>query len=189
MRPSFALVARLVALGLVTVVMQVVFVSRLGVAGGRADLTPLAVMAAGLLLGSLSGALFGFGLGLLVDIALLQTLGLSSLVLLAIGYWCGRLREARDPQGVLVPLLTGVFATFLAAAGYSFIEFLLDVDAPVSGVLVRQLLATVVLNALLALPVYAVMRRWLRRDLPEDARRHPRRRATTTRLSPLDVAR
>jgi rod shape-determining protein MreD len=188
MRPRLPLPVRLTVLGLVVVVLQLAFVSQLGVAGGRADLTPLVVMAAGLLVGSLAGALFGFGLGLLLDVALLQTLGLSSLILLAVGYWCGRLREARDPEGVLVPLFAGVLATFMAAAGYSLIEFLLDVDAPVSGVLVRQLLATLALNALLALPVYAVVRRWLVPGLPEEPPRR-RRRATTTRLSPLDVAR
>ena len=39
---------------------------------------------------------FGFAVGLLVDVALLQTLGVSSL-LLAVGYGAGRLRELRDP--------------------------------------------------------------------------------------------
>jgi rod shape-determining protein MreD len=188
MRLRLPLPVRLAALGLVAVVLQLAFVSQLDVAGGRADLTPLVVMAAGLLLGSLAGALFGFGLGLLLDVALLQTLGLSSLILLAVGYWCGRLREVRDPEGVLVPLFAGVLATLMAAVGYSLIEFLLDVNAPVSGVLVRQLLATLALNALLALPVHAVVRRWLTPALPEGP--PPRgRRATTTRLSPLDVAR
>ena len=51
------------------------------------------VMAVGLLCGSLAGACFGFGVGLFVDVALLQTLGVSSLVLLAVGYGAGRLRE------------------------------------------------------------------------------------------------
>ncbi len=182
------LVARLAALGLLVVVLQLAFVSQVPVAGGTADLTPLVVMATGMLCGSLAGALFGFGLGLLVDVALLQTLGLSSLILLAAGYWCGRLREARDPQGVLVPLAAGALATFGTAAGYSLIEFLLDVDAPVSAVLLRQLLSTLVLNALLALPLYALVRRWLRPVLPEEPGRRGRR-ATLARLSPLDTTR
>jgi rod shape-determining protein MreD len=179
---------RLAALGLLAVVLQLAFVSQVPVGGGTADLFPLAAMAIGLLCGSLTGAVFGFGLGLLVDVALLQTLGLSSLILLAVGYWCGRLREARDPEGVLAPLFTGALATLASAIGYSLIGFLLDVDAPVSGVLVRQVLSTLVLNALLALPFYALVRRWVVPALPEDPGRR-RRRATVTRLSPLDTAR
>ena len=65
--------------------------------GVPADLSPLLVASVGLLCGSVPGALFGFGVGLFVDIALLQTLGVTSLVLLAVGYGAGRLRELRDP--------------------------------------------------------------------------------------------
>ena len=72
--------------------------------------------------------------------------------------------------------------------GYAVIQFMLDVDAPVSGVILRQTLVTVLLNMLLALPVYAVVRSWLVPALPEDPRRR-RRRATTTSLSPLSRAR
>ena len=45
------------------------------------------------------GAVCGFAIGLLLDSALLQTLGVSSLVLLAVGYLAGRYREGdRDLQ-------------------------------------------------------------------------------------------
>ncbi|MDP9401412.1 MAG: rod shape-determining protein MreD [Actinomycetota bacterium] len=191
-RPTAAaprlLAPRLAALGLLVVVLQHAFISQVPVAGGTPDLTPLVVMAVGLLCGSLAGALFGFGLGLLVDVALLQTLGLSSLILLAVGYWCGRLPEAQGADGVLVPLAVGALATFATVAGYTLIEFLLDVEAPVGAVLVPQLLATMVLNALLALPLHALVRRWLRPAIPEEPGRR-RRRATLTRLSPLDTTR
>ena len=40
-------------------------------------------------------------------------------------------------------------------------QFLLGVDAPVSLLLVRQILLPIVLDTLLALPVYALVRRWL----------------------------
>lgn len=185
MNPTLQLVARLAALGLVAVLVQITAVSQFPVAGGVADLVPLVVMGVGLLGGALAGASFGFGVGLLVDVALLQTLGVSSLVLLAVGYWCGRFREARDPEGAFVPLVAGAAATFAATLGYALMQFLLDAEAPVSGVIVRQLLATLVLNALLALPVYAAARRWLLPALPEDPRRRRRRASTVGSLSPL----
>ena len=55
------------------------------------------VMSVGLLAGSLTGAVMGFATGLLVDTVLVQTLGITSLLYIAIGYWAGRLRELRDP--------------------------------------------------------------------------------------------
>ena len=46
-----------------------------------------------------------------IDLALVQTLGLNSLIYTLIGYGAGRLRELRDPQGALVPIATGAAAT------------------------------------------------------------------------------
>jgi len=179
------LVARLVALGIGGVVIQTAAISQLPIAGANADLAPLLVMSVGLLCGSLAGGCFGFGVGLFVDIVSMQTLGVSSLVLLGIGYGAGRVREARDPEGTLVPLAAGALATLAFSVGFALIEFLLGVDAPVSWALLRQTLATLVVNALIALPVYALVRRWLLSSLPEDPRRRRRRAYTTGGLSPL----
>jgi len=115
----------------------------------------------------------------------MQTLGVSSLVLLGVGYGAGRLREARDPEGTLVPLAIGAIATLTFSIGFALMQFLLGVDAPISWALLRQTLATLVVNALIALPVYALVRRWLLRSLPEDPRRRRRRAYTTGGLSPL----
>lgn len=186
--PSAQLAARLAALALGGVLVQTAAVSQLPVAGANADLSPLIVMAVGLLCGSLAGGAFGFGVGLLVDVVSLQTLGVSSLVLLAIGYGAGRLREARDPEGTLVPLAAGAAATLAFGVGFALLQFLLGVDAPVSWALVRQLLATLAINALLALPVYALVRRVLQPALPDDPRRRRRRAYTTGGLSPLSSA-
>ncbi|HEY0343335.1 MAG TPA: rod shape-determining protein MreD [Solirubrobacteraceae bacterium] len=179
------LLARLVAVGVLGVIVQTAAVSQLPIAGANADVTPLLVMAIGLLCGSLAGACFGFGVGLFFDIVALQTLGVSSLVLLGVGYGAGRLREARDPEGTLVPLAVGAAATLAAALGFALMQFLLGADAPVSWALVRQTLATLLVNTLIAVPVYAVVRRVLQASLPDDPRRRRRRAYTTGGLSPL----
>ena len=83
-----------------------------------------------------------------------------------------------------MPLLAGAAATVTMSVSYSIIQFLLDVSAPVSGVLLRQLLATLILNTLLALPVYAIARRWLSRSLPQRPRGR-RRQSSSAALSPL----
>ncbi|MEA2323604.1 MAG: hypothetical protein QOD81_3454 [Solirubrobacteraceae bacterium] len=182
------LAARLVALGVAMVILQVAAVSQIELFGTNADLSPLVVAAVGLLVGSVPGACFGFAAGLFLDLALVQTVGLSSLLYVAIGYWAGRVRELRDPQAALVPFAVGAAATAVATIGYSLMQFLLGVDAPVSFLLVREILATILLNALIAGVVHAVVRRWLMPALPEDPRRRRRRAYTTGGLSPLSRA-
>ncbi|MBV8987409.1 MAG: rod shape-determining protein MreD [Solirubrobacterales bacterium] len=185
MRRSLPLPVRLVALAFLSVIIQAAAISQISIFGVSGDITPLVVMSVGLLAGSLSGALMGFGTGLLVDLVLFQTLGVTSLLYIAIGYWSGRLRELRDPAHGLVPLLLGAAATAFAGLGMAVIQFLLGVDAPVSLLLLQQIFITVLVNTLLALPVYAIVRRIIRPVLPEDPRRRRRRAYTTGGLSPL----
>jgi rod shape-determining protein MreD len=182
---SWRLSLRLLVLGFATVVVQQTAVSQISIFGVSADLGPLVVMSVGLLTGSLSGAIVGFGTGLLVDTVLVQTLGVTSLLYIAIGYWSGRLRELRDPAHGLVPLAAGAAATAVAGIGMTLIQFLLGVDAPVSFLLAQQIFITVLVNTLLALPVYALVRRIVQPALPDDPRRRRRRAYTTGGLSPL----
>jgi rod shape-determining protein MreD len=183
--PSVKLVLRLAALALLTVVIQEAGVSQISIFGVSADLAPLMVMSVGLLAGSMTGAVVGFATGLLVDTVLVQTLGITSLLYIAIGYWSGRLRELRDPAHGLVPLAAGAAATAVAGVGMTLIQFLLGVDAPVSLLLVQQIVVTVLVNTLISLPVYALVRRIIQPTLPEDPRRRRRRAYTTGGLSPL----
>jgi rod shape-determining protein MreD len=179
------LILRVGLLAFVTVVLQAAAISQISIFGVSADLTPLVVMSVGLLAGSMLGAITGFGIGLLVDLVFVQTLGVTSLLYIAIGYWSGRLRELRDPAHGLVPMAVGAAATAFAGIGMTVIQFLLGVDAPVSLLLLQQLFITVLVNTLIALPVYAIVRRILRPALPDDPRRRRRRAYTTGGLSPL----
>jgi rod shape-determining protein MreD len=182
------LVIRLAILAVVIVLVQLMFFAQVPVFGAIADLSPLVVMAVGLLCGPVTGAAMGFAIGLMVDTALLQTMGLTSLVLIAVGYFAGRLREARDPQSSLAPIALGAGAAAIATVGYGIGQFLLGAPHPLSWLLVKQTLATIVLDALIALPVTALVRRWLTPVLPEDPRRRRRRAYTTGGLSPLQKA-
>jgi rod shape-determining protein MreD len=185
---SGAAVGRLVAIALVGGILQLTTVSQVAFFGVPADLSPLLVASIGLLCGSVAGASFGFGLGLFMDTLLAQTLGLTSLVLLVVGYAAGRLRELRDPAHGLVPVGVGAAATAIAAIGFTVLQFLLGVDGPVSLMLVRQILLVIVLNTLLAMPVYLICRRVVGPFLPDDPRRRRRRAYTTGGLSPLTRA-
>ncbi|HTA34426.1 MAG TPA: rod shape-determining protein MreD [Solirubrobacteraceae bacterium] len=183
---SSSLLPRLAGFAFIIVFFQIGVVSELPVFGVNADVCSLLVAFVGLLCGSTIGAATGFAVGLLIDLALLQTLGLSSLVFTLVGYWCGRLRELRDPQGPLTPLVVGAAASAVSLFGYSLMEFMLGVDAPVSFELLGQIVLGVLVNTVIALPMWALTRRVLDSALPEDPRRRRRRRSYTTGgLSPL----
>ncbi len=181
---NIQLSVRLALLALVAVLVQIAAVSQLTIFGATPDLAPLIVVSVGLLAGPIAGAVAGFSMGLFVDFALLQTLGVSSLVLVLVGHFAGRLGETvRDPQATLLPLAAGAAGTAVALVVFSIMQFLLGVESPVSLDLFRQILATVLINTLLALPVYALVRRVLGPALPASPRR--RRRRPTSPLSPL----
>ena len=182
---NLRLALRLLVLAFATVVIQQAAISQISIFGVSADLGPLVVMSVGLLAGSLAGSITGFGTGLLVDLVLVQTLGVTSLLYIAIGYWSGRLRELRDPAHGLVPLAMGAAATAFAGLGMAVIQFLLGVNSPVSLLLFQQIFITVLVNSLIALPVFAIVRRLIRPVLPDDPRRRRRRAYTTGGLSPL----
>jgi rod shape-determining protein MreD len=179
---------RVALLGLATVMVQIAGVSQVTFLGVTADISPLVVASVGLLCGSVAGAVAGFWIGLLVDLALVQTLGVSSLVLLSVGYWAGRFRELRDPAPGLTPLAVGAAATAGFEVGFAILQFLLGVDSPVSLLLLRDIVITVVVNALLAMPVYVLVRRVLLPYLPADPRRRRRRAYVTGGLSPISRA-
>lgn len=178
------LILRIAFVGFFSVVIQVAMVSQISLFGVTADVTPLVVMSIGLLAGSMTGAVAGFAIGLFVDLVMFQTVGVTSLLFITIGYWAGRVRELRDPSHGLIPLGLGAVATGFAGVGMAVIQFLLGVDAPVSWLLIQQIVLQVLVNCLIALPVYEVVRRLLYRALPRDPRAR-RRRAYTTSLSPL----
>ena len=178
------LALRIAVVAFFAVVIQVSMVSQISLFGVTADITPLVVMSIGLLAGPMPGAISGFAIGLFMDVVTFQTVGVTSLLFITVGYWSGRLRELRDPSHGLIPLAMGAVATLFTGVGLAVIEFLLGVDAPVSWLLIQQIVLQVLVNCLIALPVYEVVRRLLYRALPRDPRAR-RRHAYTTSLSPL----
>jgi rod shape-determining protein MreD len=186
--PTTRLALRIASLALVAALVEIVAVSQITIFDTTADLSPLVIASVGLLAGSIPGAIVGFGIGLFIDLALVQTLGVSALVYLYIGYGAGRLRELRDPQAAYTPIALGAAATAVATIGYAVVQFLLGVDAPVSLLLVRDIVLTIIINTIIAAPVYAIVRRWLAPALPDDPRRRRRRAYTTGGLSPLSRA-
>ena len=177
MNVTFGTLLRLTVLVLTVVVLQLAVVGQVNVLDANADLLPLTALAIGLLAGPVAGATVGFLLGLVADMALLQTLGVTSLLLIGVGYLAGRYRELRDATHKMVPVIGGIVATLAYAAAFSLVQFLLGVESPVSSLVIREILIGVLINGLLAMPVFAAVRTFLRPDLIDDLR--PRRRPVT----------
>lgn len=177
MNVSVAGILRLCLLVLGVVVFQLAVIGQINVLEANADLLPLVAMSIGLLAGPVTGATVGFLLGLVADMALLQTLGVTSLLLIGVGYLAGRYRELRDATHKMVPVVGGLVATLAYAAAFSLVQFLLGVESPVSALVIREILIGVLINTLLAMPVFAAVRAFLRADLIDDLR--PRRRPVT----------
>jgi rod shape-determining protein MreD len=173
---------------LLVVMLQITTISPLHVLGGNADVTVLFVAAIGLYAGSVPGAIVGFCTGLLLDVALGQTLGATSLVLTVVGYFVGRFSEVRDPAHGLIPLPVGLFASMGYVLATAAMQFMLDVGAHVSILALREMIATILLNTILALPVFAGVRRVVRPVLTYDPmERHRSRRAETTPSGPIGL--
>ena len=135
-------------------------VSQISIFGVSADLTPLVVMSVGLLAGSLPGAIDRASASACSSTSCSSRRSASPRCCTSrSATGPGRLRELRDPAHGLVPLALGAAATAFAGIGMAVIQFLLGVDAPVSLLLVQQIFITVLVNTLIALPVYALVRR------------------------------
>jgi rod shape-determining protein MreD len=170
--------ARLAAIAIVAVLLQLSFFSRVELIHTSADILPVVVASLGLLGGSLTGAVTGFSVGFLVDCLLVAPLGGSSLVLLGAGYLAGLFRERFDIHSALVPPLLCMGLTLLVELGFGVEQVMLGVDAPVSVLIVRDMLLKSVYAFFLAWPIYFGLRRLLRPALVEEPKLARRRQPT-----------
>lgn len=157
------------------VVLQTAFLSQISILGSTPYLIPVLVVCLGLLGGAVIGAVCGFAAGLLLDSALLQTLGVSSLVLLAVGYLAGRYRESFELSSPLVPPALAAGLTLFGSFGLAAIQLMLGVEAPVSLLIIRETVIQTLLSFILAIPTYPAVR-WLLRPalVDETSRRRSR---------------
>ena len=77
-----------------TALLEVVFFSKVEWFGSTPEGAVLVVMSLGVLGGSVSGAVGGFAIGLLIDCLLMTTLGAFGASLMTVGYVSGRYRES-----------------------------------------------------------------------------------------------
>jgi rod shape-determining protein MreD len=162
------ILARLVAIVLLGVILQLSFFSQIAVFHVSPDLLPALVVCLGLLGGTMTGVVAGFSVGLLLDCLLIEPLGGGSLVLLAVGYLAGLFRERFEIHSPLLPPLLCMGLTILAELGFGALELMLGSDAAVSGLVVRDMLIKGVFAFVLGWPLYLGLRRLLRPALIEE---------------------
>jgi rod shape-determining protein MreD len=172
------ILARLVAIVVLGVVLQLSFFSRVAIFHTSPDVLPALVVSLGLLGGTMTGAVTGFSVGFLLDCLLVEPLGGGSLVLLATGYAAGLFRERFEIHSRLVPPLLCMGLTVFAELGFGALELMLGGDATVSPLVVRDILIKGVFAFFLGWPIYLGLRRALRPALVEEPAVRRSRRPT-----------
>ena len=169
-----ATVLKVGVLVFVAAVVQATLFGSIDIAGGRPDLLLVTVVAIALVRGTTVGAVAGFAGGLLFDLATFGTLGVTSLLLTLAGYWIGRYGETTGRGRAHAPLLSVLVMTVAYAVAAYVLHTLLGDGVSARIALVDSLLAAVVGNLVLALPVYALVARILRS--PDGLERLPQAR-------------
>ena len=172
---------------LLAVILQVSTLNQLPIFDGYADIVVLVVAAVAYYGGSVAGSATGFSAGLLLDLLTGTTMGASSLVLTAIGYGVGRFREVRDPSHGLLPVAVGTLATAAWVVAFAAVALMLDIGARVSPLVLRDMVMTILLNAVLALPVFTGCRKLLRPALAVDPLELRRRRRPPREAGPIGL--
>lgn len=151
----------LVLLVIVTaVLLQVTIVQRLEVGNASPDLVVLVIVAIALLTNSVEGAAVGFTAGLTLGLFAALPLGPHAMIGTLVGYFAGRWGEALvTDEHPLPPLVAGIVATLFMQVGRPMLDFLVNSTASAAGGLWSDVLIGTITNAVLAIPVYALVRR------------------------------
>jgi rod shape-determining protein MreD len=134
--------------------------------GGAPDLVCVVVVSLALLRGPEWGALAGFVAGLGVDALTWQPLGLAALVYCLLGYGTGRIGEGLSDRAPLSPLIVVAIASLLARVGLVLLGFLLGSELSVPAGASLSAIPAAALDVLIAIPLYALLRRGLRPPSP-----------------------
>jgi rod shape-determining protein MreD len=155
-------VAKGAAVIFVAAILQVTLLSDIDVFYGAPDLVLVTLVSLALLRGTIFGAAAGFGAGLVVDTATLQTLGVTSLLLTISGYWIGRYGETTGRDRTHAPFVSVAVVTLLYSVGALVLHYMLGDPVSAHRVLLNAFPFELLFNLLLTLPVYALCRRLFR---------------------------
>jgi rod shape-determining protein MreD len=142
------------------VVVQIAIIAQVTIVGGHPNLLLVTLVCIALLRGAVFGAAAGFSAGLLADTGVFGTLGFTALLLTLAGYWTGRYGATTGRDRAHAPLLSIAVITLLYQISALVLRYMLGQNAP-GGAIFEGLFPTILLNLILTVPVYAVVRRLL----------------------------
>lgn len=152
-----ARVGMMAAVAGVALLLQTVVLPAFEVLGWRPDLVTLTVMGFALADGPHTGVRYGFTVGLLADLVsgAGQLLGLSSLVLLLIGWLAGQTRPYLGSSPLVGQMAVGGIGSVVALILQGILALLLDIGQHGPGVLAQGAFVVGLYNTLLAPVVFA----------------------------------
>lgn len=154
--------AKAAVLLFVAAILQVAVFADVVILRGTPNLLLVALVCVALARGSIFGAAAGFAAGLVLDIAYLDTLGGTSLLLTLAGYWTGRYGETTGRARGHAPYLATALVTLAYAVGAVLLRVMLGETAAARAVLLDTLFQGIALNLILAVPLAWLVRRALR---------------------------
>lgn len=152
------LALRVAAIVFVAAILQVSAWPAVAILGATPDLLLVVLVSIAMLRGSIVGASAGFAGGLIVDVAMLDTLGVTSLLLTLAGYWAGRYGETTGRGRAYAPYLAVAAITGVVGVGAAVVHYLLG-DAVVVQRALLPVVPAIGLNVVLMIPVYLLCRR------------------------------
>jgi rod shape-determining protein MreD len=157
--------AKAALLVFVVAILQASVFNEVVILGGTPNLLLVTLVAVALLRGSVFGAACGFFAGLVLDVANLENLGVTSLLLTLAGYWIGRYGETTGRDRAHAPFLSIAVVTVLYSIGELVLRYLLGEAAPARTVLLDTLFQGIALNLLVTWPVHWISRRLFRPEM------------------------
>ncbi len=163
MNGESALVLRWTTVVVVAFVVQIGVLVDLAPFGVHADAMLLVAICAGLAAGPTRGAVVGFAAGLLADVMLPGTLGISALAYAATGFVVGSVQDAVMSTTRTMSVVITALASAVGVLLYALVAQLLGQRSLSDPRLVQIVGIVAVLNAALCLPLLAVSR-WAEGD-------------------------
>ncbi len=149
----------------VAALLQVGLAPQMAIGGVVPNLLLLVTISLGLVEGSLAGAVGGFAAGFIFDLLGTNPIGAMALMLAVVGHLAGSLQEHMFAEGWRLPVTVVFVASFLAGLGYWIVLWVHPEMEPGFGTaIVHVILPGALYNGALALLIFPVLARFLRRE-------------------------
>jgi rod shape-determining protein MreD len=156
-RKELLVVVKILLLMVFAGILQTVLISHVTILGVTADLFLILTIIVAVSRGSVEGAVFGFFVGLIADIAYFQPLGVRSLIYVLAGYFVGVfVARFATVSPWSVALLAGV-SSFLAQFLFGLFQYVMGPRGGFLTIIGTQMLPEAVLDGLITAPLYVFL--------------------------------